>query len=189
MSVVLIDVDNFKHVNEQDSPLEGDHVLSGLGSLLRVEARPEDVICRVGGDDFGIILPGTSATDAHRMAERLRERVAAAAFNGGNLLPLGPNVRRIAIIGGHADKGVLAGSGSSLVYPRGGNAVPGLQPTGWPGPVMYYPSSPLDSIRTLAPNASELVQAGWALRRVQPVDMFPQTHHIECVALLERRRA
>jgi 23S rRNA (uracil1939-C5)-methyltransferase len=39
---------------------------------------------------------------------------------------------------------------------------------------------------TLAPNAAELLDAGWALRSVRPVDMFPQTHHIECVALLER---
>jgi len=42
------------------------------------------------------------------------------------------------------------------------------------------------NLTTLAPNAAELVQAGWILRRVRPVDMFPQTHHIECVALFER---
>ncbi len=36
------------------------------------------------------------------------------------------------------------------------------------------------------PNAAELVEAGWMLKRVRPVDMFPQTHHIECVALFER---
>ena len=40
---------------------------------------------------------------------------------------------------------------------------------------------------TLAPNARQLVDAGWSLDRVQPVDMFPQTPHIECVALLSRR--
>jgi beta-glucosidase len=74
--------------------------------------------------------------------------------NAGNLLPLRRNVRSIAVIGGHADKGVLAGSGSSLVYPRGGNAVPGLEPTGWPGPVMYFPSSPLQELQRLAPNAT-----------------------------------
>src|SRR5439155_1726736 len=50
VSVVVIDVDDFKQINEQDSPLVGDHVLASLGSLLRVEARPEDVICRVGGE-------------------------------------------------------------------------------------------------------------------------------------------
>jgi 23S rRNA (uracil1939-C5)-methyltransferase len=40
---------------------------------------------------------------------------------------------------------------------------------------------------TLAPNAAELVQAGFELARVQPIDQFPQTPHVECVALLERR--
>ncbi len=74
--------------------------------------------------------------------------------NQGGMLPIAPSTRRIVVIGGHADKGVLAGSGSSLVYPRGGNAVSGLEPTGWPGPVMYYPSSPMDELKRLAPNAS-----------------------------------
>ena len=73
--------------------------------------------------------------------------------NDGNLLPIAGSARNIVVVGGHADKGVLAGSGSSLVYPRGGNAVPGLEPTGWPGPVMYYPSSPVEELRRLAPNA------------------------------------
>ena len=81
------------------------------------------------------------------------EQAITLLKNDGNLLPLGPNVRSIVIIGDHADKGVLAGSGSSLVYPRGGNAVPGLQPTAWPGPVMYYASSPVDELRRLLPQA------------------------------------
>jgi beta-glucosidase len=82
------------------------------------------------------------------------EQAIVLLKNDGNLLPLGPNVRRIAVIGGHADKGVLAGSGSSLVFPRGGNAVAGLQPTAWPGPVMYFPGSPVQELQRLAPNAS-----------------------------------
>jgi beta-glucosidase len=73
--------------------------------------------------------------------------------NDGNLLPIASSARNIVVVGGHAGKGVLAGSGSSLVYPRGGNAVPGLEPTGWPGPVMYYPSSPVEELRRLAPGA------------------------------------
>ena len=74
--------------------------------------------------------------------------------NNGGVLPLSTTVKSIAVIGGHADKGVLAGGGSSLVYPVGGNAVPGLEPQIWPGPVMYYPSSPLEEIRKLAPGAA-----------------------------------
>ncbi len=51
-----------------------------------------------------------------------------------------------------------------------------------PKRIVYVSCNPT----TLAPNASEMVEAGWTLKRVRPVDMFPQTHHIECVALLER---
>ena len=51
-----------------------------------------------------------------------------------------------------------------------------------PRRIVYVSCNPT----TLAPNAAEMVAAGYALRRVRPVDMFPQTHHIECVALLER---
>ncbi|MEZ0244387.1 MAG: glycoside hydrolase family 3 C-terminal domain-containing protein, partial [Sphingomonas sp.] len=73
--------------------------------------------------------------------------------NDGDILPLSADVKSIVIIGGHADKGVLAGSGSSLVYPVGDNAVPGIKPTSWPGPVMYYPNSPMAAIQRQAPNA------------------------------------
>jgi 23S rRNA (uracil1939-C5)-methyltransferase len=52
-----------------------------------------------------------------------------------------------------------------------------------PKRIVYVSCNPT----TLAPNAAELVEAGWTLRRVCPVDMFPQTHHIESVALLERQ--
>ncbi|MEY2441112.1 MAG: rRNA (uracil1939-C5)-methyltransferase, partial [bacterium] len=51
-----------------------------------------------------------------------------------------------------------------------------------PRKIVYISCNPT----TLAPNAAQLVEAGWALRRVVPVDMFPQTPHIECVAVLGR---
>jgi 23S rRNA (uracil1939-C5)-methyltransferase len=51
-----------------------------------------------------------------------------------------------------------------------------------PKRIVYVSCNPT----TLAPNAAQLVEAGYALRRVRPVDMFPQTPHIECVAVLER---
>ncbi|MBO9574556.1 MAG: glycoside hydrolase family 3 C-terminal domain-containing protein [Sphingobium sp.] len=73
--------------------------------------------------------------------------------NESNALPLAAKARKIVVIGGHADRGVLAGGGSSLVYPVGGNAVPEATPKMWPGPVMYYPSSPLEALRKRLPNA------------------------------------
>jgi beta-glucosidase len=73
--------------------------------------------------------------------------------NNGAVLPLSRKLKRVAVIGGYADRGVLAGGGSSLVYPEGGNAVPDLEPKAWPGPVMYYPSSPLKAIQQRLPQA------------------------------------
>jgi beta-glucosidase len=80
--------------------------------------------------------------------------------NDGNVLPLAKSVRTIAVIGGHANAGVLAGGGSSLVYPVGGNAVKGLKPDSWPGPVVYHPSSPLRAIQAQAPDAKLVYDDG-----------------------------
>jgi beta-glucosidase len=126
------------------------------------QARIDDMARRVlwalystGAQDNPVIENGSIDYAADEgVSQADAEQAIVLLKNDGNLLPLGPNVRRIVVVGGHADKGVLAGSGSSLVYPRGGNAVPGLQPTGWPGPVMYYASSPVDALRALAPNAA-----------------------------------
>ena len=76
--------------------------------------------------------------------------------NDGALLPLSATARRIAVIGSHADVGVLSGGGSSQVYAVGGvggMAVPGLGPNDFPGPLVYHPSSPLKAIRAQAPRA------------------------------------
>jgi beta-glucosidase len=73
--------------------------------------------------------------------------------NANFVLPLA-GARKIAVIGGHADKGVLSGGGSSQVYAEGGNAVPGIEPQAWPGPVIYYPSSPVEELKKLLPGAT-----------------------------------
>ncbi|ESQ80212.1 glycoside hydrolase family 3 C-terminal domain-containing protein [Asticcacaulis sp. YBE204] len=70
--------------------------------------------------------------------------------NTGGLLPLSATAKKIVVIGGHADKGVLSGGGSSQVYGRGGNPVAGmgLGPSGFPGPLTYYPDSPVAALKT-----------------------------------------
>jgi len=72
--------------------------------------------------------------------------------NDNKLLPLNKSLKKIAVIGSHADVGVLSGGGSSQVYPVGGAAFRG-GPTVFPGPMLYYPSSPLKAIQARAPGA------------------------------------
>jgi beta-glucosidase len=74
--------------------------------------------------------------------------------NADRTLPLRKSLKKIAVIGGYADKGVMAGGGSSMVSATGGNAVPDLEPKKWPGPVMIYPSPPLKAIQQRLPQAA-----------------------------------
>ncbi|MET0411629.1 MAG: glycoside hydrolase family 3 C-terminal domain-containing protein [Polyangiaceae bacterium] len=73
--------------------------------------------------------------------------------NEGAVLPLARS-RSVAVIGGHADVGVLTGGGSAQVYSHGGNAVRGLGPSHWPGPHVYAKSSPLEALRAELPGAT-----------------------------------
>jgi beta-glucosidase len=73
--------------------------------------------------------------------------------NDKGLLPLVSTAKKIAVIGGHADVGVLSGGGSSQVYPIGGRAVTGEGPATWPGPMIYFPSSPLKALKARLPGA------------------------------------
>ncbi|GGK39629.1 glycosyl hydrolase [Deinococcus malanensis] len=102
------------------------------------------------------VTPQETEIDFAAHAEVTRtaaEQGAVLLRNEGRLLPLSADLRRIAVIGGHADVGVLSGGGSSQTYPRGGNAVPGLEPRTWPGPIVYYPSSPVRAIQAQVPGA------------------------------------
>jgi beta-glucosidase len=85
------------------------------------------------------------AADA-KVSQKGAEEGMVLLKNTRALLPLAPGLKTIAIIGGHADVGVLSGGGSAQVYPVGGLAVPNEGPQGWPGPMVYQPSSPLKAL-------------------------------------------
>jgi diguanylate cyclase (GGDEF)-like protein len=74
-SVILLDLDRFKQVNEQFGHLEGDRLLADIGRGLGEEVRGEDSIFRQGGDEFALIAPETNGDEAEEVAARLRERV------------------------------------------------------------------------------------------------------------------
>ncbi|HUJ93642.1 MAG TPA: diguanylate cyclase [Terriglobales bacterium] len=71
-SVVLMDLDKFKHVNDTKGHLEGDLVLARVGRLLEQKSRQSNVVARYGGDEFIILMPETGVEQAQVLAERLR---------------------------------------------------------------------------------------------------------------------
>jgi beta-glucosidase len=150
-----------------DQPYFGDLLLKAVAGGELGEARLTEMARRITRTMFakGIVdhpvAIGPVDFKAHAEISRAAAEGGAVLLkNAGAILPLDTGIARIAVIGGHADKGVLAGGGSSLVYPAGGNAVPGIEPTSWPGPVLYYPSSPLRAIQKLAPRAQVQFTSG-----------------------------
>lgn len=83
---------------------------------------------------------------AHAKISQLDAEEGIVLLKNDGVLPLAGDIKRIAIIGGHANKGVLSGGGSAQVYPRGGLAVPNEGPKAWPGPMAYLPGSPMKAL-------------------------------------------
>ncbi|MES9962079.1 MAG: diguanylate cyclase [Candidatus Sedimenticola sp. 20ELBAFRAG] len=81
LSLLLIDIDNFKQVNDTYGHLAGDAVLQKLSDRLLKESRGVDYVCRYGGEEIAIILPETDVKDAQQFAERIKQAVSALPFN------------------------------------------------------------------------------------------------------------
>jgi diguanylate cyclase (GGDEF)-like protein len=76
IAVLAIDVDHFKAINDEFGHLTGDEVIREVGALLRETAREVDVVARVGGEEFCVLLPNTPAIGARLPAERVRSAIA-----------------------------------------------------------------------------------------------------------------
>lgn len=81
ISLLLIDIDHFKRINDTYGHPIGDDVIRTVAALSQETVRKSDVVCRYGGEEFAILLPGTTAADAFQLAERLRGKVANIAPN------------------------------------------------------------------------------------------------------------
>jgi diguanylate cyclase (GGDEF)-like protein len=75
-SLLILDIDDFKAVNDTYGHLAGDEALRGLAALIRRAVRPVDEVARYGGEEFAILLPETPSPGAFAMAERIREIIA-----------------------------------------------------------------------------------------------------------------
>jgi diguanylate cyclase (GGDEF)-like protein len=79
-SVIMMDLDGFKRVNDQGGHLEGDKVLAAVAALLDAQSRQSNVVARYGGDEFALLLNETNTEQAEILAERLRAALEADPF-------------------------------------------------------------------------------------------------------------
>jgi two-component system cell cycle response regulator len=83
VSVVMVDIDHFKAVNDRHGHLSGDALLRQLALLLQDSVRSVDAVGRYGGEEFLLLLPHTPYDEAKRLADRIRARIQACAFRVG----------------------------------------------------------------------------------------------------------
>jgi diguanylate cyclase (GGDEF)-like protein len=98
ISLLMLDIDHFKHYNDRNGHLEGDEVLRRVGDLLKRSIRDDDIAARYGGEEFIVVYSGAPKTMALRLAEDLRKAVEAFAFPHATGQPLG----KVTISGGVA---------------------------------------------------------------------------------------
>lgn len=122
------------------------------------EARLNDMVRRIAwallhvGAIDNPVEPSAIDFAEHAKVTQADAEEGIVLLQNDGILPLAASLKRVAVIGGHADVGVLTGGGSAQVYAPGGNAVRGLGPSHWPGPHVYARSSPLVALRTELPN-------------------------------------
>jgi len=75
LTLALVDLDRFKQINDDVGHRGGDQVLKFFSQFLRVNLRQEDIVCRIGGDEFAIILPDTNADNAAAFFDRIRSKL------------------------------------------------------------------------------------------------------------------
>ncbi len=83
LTVMMADVDHFKRINDAYGHAEGDRALRVIAQALAASVRGSDSVCRYGGEEFAIILPGTALGAAAPLADRIREEVPAACARAG----------------------------------------------------------------------------------------------------------
>jgi len=80
MSLLMLDIDHFKSINDSYGHLMGDHVLREVGKIISERLRSTDFTARYGGEEFVVILPLTTEEQSQVLAERLRQAIAETRF-------------------------------------------------------------------------------------------------------------
>jgi two-component system, cell cycle response regulator len=122
LSVVLLDVDHFKHINDRRGHAAGDVVLGAVGRLLASAVRTCDIVARWGGEEFVLVLPSTSLEGAEQVAERIREQLESAKINDGSgeLIPVTASFGVAAYAGGETLEQVIDRADRAMYLAKSG---------------------------------------------------------------------
>jgi diguanylate cyclase (GGDEF)-like protein len=108
LTLIVFDLDDFKSINDQIGHLAGDRVLSQAADRLREAVRSVDVACRIGGDEFAVIMPESSAEDGEQLFRRVHNSMRGTG--------LGPDEQRLRLSGGIAE--LLHGDTPASLFER-----------------------------------------------------------------------
>lgn len=75
VSLLMLDIDDFKELNDRYGHQQGDKILASIGAAIEAETRDTDICCRYGGEEFAVLLPSTNRIEALSLAERLRAAI------------------------------------------------------------------------------------------------------------------
>ncbi len=114
LTVAYADIDEFKLVNDRSGHAAGDALLVAVAQTLRGATRAVDTVARLGGDEFGILLPETDAATAEAILTRLRDRLLAAAQEGG--WPVGFSIGAAVFLVPPRDVDELTARADELMY-------------------------------------------------------------------------
>ena len=145
LSLLMLDLDNFKGLNDRRGHLAGDAALAAIGRQLRSILRQSDVCCRFGGDEFAILLPDTGLRGAAHVADNLRGEIERLQISGGGGEGITASVGVAATLTGEGEPSALVQRADHALYEAkraGRNRVcldEGLPPSVAPDP----PGAPL----------------------------------------------
>src|SRR3984957_13179232 len=119
VGALLIDLEHFKQINDSFGPDVGDEVLREFAVRLATNVRAIDLPCRYGGEEFVIIMPDTSVSDAERIADRIRRYIGGSPFrmaSGNHLLTVTISIGVAATLGEHDTPEALLKRADAAVY-------------------------------------------------------------------------
>jgi diguanylate cyclase (GGDEF)-like protein len=116
-ALIMLDLDDFKRINDRFGHLCGDAVLAAVGQALRDALRTSDIKCRFGGEEFLVLLPDTPLTGASKVAETLRSQIDNLAIPwNGNIVRVTASLGLCMALPGELDTLALIGRADVALY-------------------------------------------------------------------------